>query len=205
MSRIDPNKTALILIGFQRDYFDPEGILYSVVEESHRVSGTLANTINIIEAYKDSSMLMVNTPIVFSETYNELNNPIGILKTIREVQAFKSGTTGAETIDEITSFGDRILEVPGKRGFNAFSNTELDRILRERGIETVLIAGCVTSICVNATALQAFESGFDVMVLSDCTSGRTPIEQDFFCENVFPLFARVCASEDILDQSSAPA
>ena len=90
MSRIDPNKTALILIGFQRDYFDPEGILYSVVEESHRVSGTLANTINIIEAYKDSPMLMVNTPIVFSETYNELNNPIGILKTIREVQAFKS-------------------------------------------------------------------------------------------------------------------
>ena len=205
MSTIDPQKTALILIGFQRDYFDPDGILYSVVEESHRVSGTMAHTLALIEAYQDSEMLMVNTPIVFSDTYTELNNPIGILKTIREVEAFKSGTPGAETIDEISVFGDRILEVPGKQGFNAFSNTDLDRILRDRGIETVLIAGCVTSICVNATALQAFESGYDVTILSDCTSGRTPIEQEFFCENVFPLFARVCTSQDVLDSMSTPA
>ena len=37
MPVIDPDSTALLLIGFQRDYFDPEGILYSVVEESHKV------------------------------------------------------------------------------------------------------------------------------------------------------------------------
>ncbi|MCH2145466.1 MAG: cysteine hydrolase [Phycisphaerales bacterium] len=198
MASVDPGKTALLLIGFQRDYFDPKGILYSVVEESHRVSGTLAHTLRLIEAYKDTPMVMVNTPIVFSETYRELENPIGILKTIREVEAFKEGTFGAETIDEITAYGDRIIEVPGKVGFNAFTNTRLEELLRSSGVERVLLAGCVTSICVNATALQAFESGFDVTVLSDCTSSRTPLEQDFFCQNVFPLFSEVCASDDVL-------
>ena len=205
MTTIDPARTALLLIGYQRDYFDSDGILYSVVEESHRVNGTLANTIDLIESFKDSRLLMVNTPIVFSDSYHELENPIGILKTIREVEAFKEGTPGAETIDEISAFGDRILEVPGKRGFNAFSNTQLDRVLKDHHVDQVVIAGCVTSICVNATALHAFEAGYDVTILSDCTSSRTPIEQDFFCENVFPLFARVCTSEALVGPSSAVA
>ena len=202
MDHIDPTRTALLLIGFQRDYFDPEGVLFSVVEESHRVSGTLKHTRAVIEAFRDTPMLMVNTPITFSETYQELENPIGILKTIREVEAFKAGTFGAETIDEISEYGDRILEIPGKQGFNAFSNTDLEKILREGNVDNLLIAGCVTSICVNATALQAFDSGFDVTILSDCTSSRTPIEQDFFCENVFPLFAEVRPSTDILPSGS---
>lgn len=205
MTTIDPARTALLLIGYQRDYFDSDGILYSVVEESHRVNGTLANTIDLIESFKDSRLLMVNTPIVFSDSYHELENPIGILKTIREVEAFKEGTHGAETIDEISAFGDRILEVPGKRGFNAFSNTQLDRVLKDHHVDQVVIAGCVTSICVNATALHAFEAGYDVTILSDCTSSRTPIEQDFFCENVFPLFARVCTGEALVGPSSAVA
>ena len=165
MTTIDPARTALLLIGYQRDYFDSDGILYSVVEESHRVNGTLANTIDLIESFKDSRLLMVNTPIVFSDSYHELENPIGILKTIREVEAFKEGTPGAETIDEISAFGDRILEVPGKRGFNAFSNTQLDRVLKDHHVDQVVIAGCVTSICVNATALHAFEAGYDVTIL----------------------------------------
>ena len=198
MNPIDTNNTALLLIGFQRDYFDPEGVLYGAVEESHRVNGTLANTLGLIDAFRASPLTMVNTPIVFSELYEEIEQPIGILKTIRDVQAFKAGTRGAETIDEISNYGDRILEVPGKRSFNAFANTDLDKLLREKGIERILFAGCVTSICVNATALHAFESGFQVTLLSDCTSSRTTVEQEFFCESVFPIFAEVATSKDVI-------
>ena len=195
---IDPTSTALLLIGYQRDYFDPSGSLFSVVEESHRVSGTLANTLAVMEKFKDTPMMMVNTPIVFSEFYEEIENPIGVLKMIHDAEAFKIGTPGAETIPEITRYGNRVLTIPGKRSFNAFHHTELESMLRSRGVTRILIAGCVTSLCVNATALYAFESGFDVTVLSDCTSSRTPIEQDFFCENVFPLFAEVTTSSSLI-------
>ena len=194
---IDPRRTALVLIGFQRDYFNEDGILHGVVEESHRVSGTLENTLEFIETFKDSEMLMVNTPIVFSELYEELENPIGILKTIRDVEAFKQGAPGSEVIDELGAFGDRIVTLPGKKSFNAFSNTKLGETLREHDIDTLVFAGCVTSICVHATALHAFDSGYNVVLLSDCTSSRTAIEQDFFCENVFPLFAEVARSTDL--------
>ena len=184
-------KIALLLIGFQRDYFDPDGILYSVVEESHRLSGTLEHTIQVIDAIIDTSITIVNTPIVFSESYHEIENPMGILKAIKDAEAFKAGTTGAEILPQIQKYGDRIEIIPGKQGFNAFSNTELKDLLVKKGIERLVIAGCVTSLCVNATALAAKENGFEVTILSDCTSGRTPVEQDMFCKEIFPLFTDV--------------
>ena len=198
MPEIDPASTALLLIGYQRDYFDSDGILYGVVEDQLRSIDTLANTISLIDAFKDTDMTMVRTPLVFSADYGEVENPIGILKTIRDVEAFKAGTRGAETIDEIASYGDRIDEVRGKLGFNAFPHTDLEEMLRARKVQSVIIAGCVTSICINATALHAFEAGFDVTVLSDCTSSRTAVEQEFFCDTVFPLFAQVRTAADVI-------
>lgn len=195
MPSLSPSKTALLLIGFQRDYFDPEGVLYPVVEESHRLSGTLEHTIQVIDKILDSPVTIVNTPIVFSETYHEIENPMGILKAIKEAEAFKIGTAGAEVIPQIKKYGDRIETIPGKRGFNAFSNTDLKEYLDQKGIEHLAIAGCVTSLCVNATALSAKESGFEVTILSDCTSSRTPVEQDMFIKELFPLFA------DVLDHN----
>jgi len=203
MTTGNTGKTALLLIGFQNDYFDPTGILHGVVEESHRVSGTLENTIQLIDSFKDGDMVMVSTPIVFSEFYEEIENPIGILKTIRDVQAFKVGTMGAETIPQIRAYGDRILELPGKKSFNAFSNTSLHSTLQDNGVTRVIFAGCVTSICVHASALQAFDLGYEVTMLSDCTSARTPIEQEFFCSDVFPLFAHVLTLEELLQDELA--
>ena len=188
MSPMSPHKIALLLIGFQKDYFDPDGILYPVVEESHRISGTLEHTIQVIDAILNTSITIVNTPIVFSETYHEIDNPMGILKAIKDAEAFKVGTSGAEILPQIQKYGDRIEIIPGKLGFNAFSNTELKDLLVRKGIERLAIAGCVTSLCVNATALAAKENGFEVTILSDCTSSRTPVEQDMFCKEIFPLF-----------------
>ena len=69
----------------------------------------------------------------------------------------------------------------------------------------ITIIGTVTSICVNATAMRAFDDGYAVTILSDCTSGRTTIEQDFFCKEVFPLFADVCDHTTFLSRLGVPA
>ena len=188
---MDPKHTALVLIGYQNDYFAADGVLYSVIEESSRVTGTLANTIDLVERLYPTPLLIVATPIGFTADYSELVEPVGILKTIKELGAFRAGTKGAEAIPELLRFGERIIEVPGKRGLNAFSNTDLDNLFQQRGISHVVFGGVVTSICVDSTGRSAYDRGYKVSILSDCTSGRTTFEQDFYCENVFPLYAEV--------------
>lgn len=188
---MDPQHTALVLIGYQNDYFASDGVLYQIIEESSRVTGTLANTIDLLERLTDAPVLIVSTPIGFTPDYSELIESVGILKTVKELGAFKAGTKGAETIPELRKFGERIVEAPGKRGLNAFSNTDLDQLLQQREITHVVLAGVATSICVDSTGRSAYERGYKVSILSDCTAGRTTFEQDFYCENVFPLYAEV--------------
>ena len=188
---MDPSQTALVLIGYQNDYFAADGILHGVIEESSSVTGVFANTVNLIERLYSTLILVVSTPIVFTPDYSEIVDPVGILKAIKDVGAFKAGTKGAETVPELLRFGERIMEVSGKRGFNAFSNTDLDNLFRKRGITHVVLAGVVTSICVDSTGRAAHERGYKVSILSDCTSGRTIFEQNFYCEKVFPLYAEV--------------
>ncbi len=195
---MDPRSTALILVGYQNDYFAPDGILRPVVEEPNRVDTVLANTLELIEAVSHTDVTIVSTPIVLEPDYRALANPIGILNTIKESGAFTSGSPGAETVPELLAMGDRIDYVSGKVGFNAFSHTELEQLLKERGIADVLVAGMVTSLCIDSTGRAAYERGYDVTVLSDCTSARTPLEQEFFCQNVFPLYGDVATGADII-------
>ena len=192
------SKTAIILIGYQNDYFSKNGILYSVIEESSVTSGVLENTIKVIDSIKDEDVLIISTPIIFTSDYSELTEPVGILKTIKEVGAFKEGKFGSETIDEIKEFKDRIIEVPGKLGLNAFMNTNLEEILKNNGITHVALAGAVCSICIDSTGRYAFEKGFEVSMISDCISGRSVFEQQFYCEKIFPLYASVLNSQSFI-------
>ena len=143
---------------------------------------------------------MISTPILFTPDYSELIDPVGILKTIKDVQAFKNGSKGSQPIAKLLSFNERILEVPGKRGLNAFSNTNLDYLLKEKKISNVILAGVLTSVCIDSTGRDALERGYKVFILSDCTAGRTLFEQEYFCSKVFPIYATVGDQTQLLQQ-----
>lgn len=194
---MDYKHTALILVGYQNDYFAKNGILRGVVEEPGRVDDVLQNTLALISRLAPSEASILSTPIVLTPDYRALASPVGILHTIKASGAFAAGTPGAQDIPELTAFGDRIQYVKGKVGFNAFSDTLLDDVLKQKGIRNVLLAGMVTSLCIDSTGRAAYERGYSVTVLSDCTSARTPIEQEYFCSSVFPLYGSVMSSSQV--------
>ena len=188
MKRRETQTTALILIGYQNDYFSEDGILHSVIEEVERVNHVLDNTLDLIRRLTDTQALIISTPIIFTEDYSELQDPVGILKVVKDTKAFCANSKGSETIPAFNEFGDRIKEVPGKRGLNAFSNTQLDELLLASNIKDIVFAGAVTSVCIDSSARAAFEKDFKVSILSDCTTGRTIFEQDFYCKEIFPIW-----------------
>ena len=200
---MNPAKTALILVGYQNDYFASDGILRGVVENPNGVDNVLANTLAFIRALAPTDATIISTPIVLAPDYRAMASPVGILNTMKEVGAFKEGTAGADNIPELDEFGDRVMYVSGKVGFNAFSNTTLEDVLRERDIENVLVCGMVTSLCIDSTGRAAYERGYNVTIVSDCSSARTDAEHEFFCENVFPLYGRAASSTELLDDMAS--
>ena len=190
--------TALILIGFQNDYFASDGILKDFIDESAQETQALENSLTLIERVAKTDLMMIQTPIQFRDDYSELGKPVGILRAIKEVGAFKQSSPGGAIIEQFQSYGERIQTVPGKHGLNAFSNTELENTLRDRNVKNIVLAGAVTSICIDSTGRSAHERGFNVFVLKDCTCGRTQMEQEFYCDQVLPLYAEVVSSDEVL-------
>lgn len=92
--------------------------------------------------------------------------------------------------------GDRLLR---KNGWDPFFSTALDVDLRQRGIRTILLGGVSTPGGVESCARSAFDRGYDVVVMSDCTHW---IEEDlhrFTLERSLPRMARVMPSSAALD------
>lgn len=200
---LDLSKTALLLIGFQNDYFSEDGALHGVVEKAAKENEVLPNTVRLLDAMRHTQAPIINLPIHFSADYSELSNPVGLLATIRDLGAFRRDSVGGETIPEVVDLGDRVQQLTGKTGFNAFIGTRLDETLKELGVEDILLTGAVTSICIDSTGRAAAELGYGVHVLQDCTTGRTTIEHEFYCESIFPLYATVEGSSSYLGTDSA--
>lgn len=202
---MDPSKTAIILIGYQNDYFSEQGILRSAVEESTKVTGVLKNTVDLLRQMStfQTFKCLITTPIVFTPNYGELDDPVGILKVIVDTGAFQEGSIGIKTITELDEFKSDIIEIPGKIGLNAFRNTKLHQTLKDNNIEHVVLAGAVASICIDSTGRAASELGYSVTVLSDCVSSRSVFEQNFYCESIFPLYAGVLDHQQFINQLTA--
>lgn len=77
-----------------------------------------------------------------------------------------AGTWGAQVVDELEpKKGDFVLE---KRRYSAFQGTGLDQLLRKLEVDTLILTGVVTDICIQHTAADAFFRGYKIIVPEDC-------------------------------------
>lgn len=194
------DKTALLLIGFQNDFLAKKGALSSVIEQNVTENNVIENTTVLIDKLLEQDVMIINTPILFSEDYSEMNDPSGLMATIKETGAFRREAWGGDVHDAIKGYGDQVVQLRGKTRFNGFHGTDLHDFLSEKGIEHLVIAGVLTSLCVDSTARAASDLGFTVTVLTDCSAARTMDEHEFYCESIFPLYASSKSSKEVLDE-----
>ncbi|MDB5367599.1 MAG: isochorismatase hydrolase [Rhodospirillales bacterium] len=195
-----PETTALVLIEYQNDFVKPGGAQHDAVKSVMTSTGMLAHTLSTVAEARRLGATIMLAPITFAEGYPEISpQPYGILKAVRDSGAFRKGTWGAEIIDELApQSGDIVVE--GKRGLDCFASTNLDFILRSRGITDVALAGFLTNCCVESTMRSAYERGYRVVTLVDCTATISEEEQRVATAKDFPMFSMPMAHGDFLRQ-----
>ena len=109
------------------------------------------------------------------------------------------GEYGHDIIDELKPApGEPVVDKPGKGAFYA---TDLDTILRTRGIQQLIVCGVTTEVCVNTTVREANDRGYDCLVLADCVASYFPEFQRVALEMIKAqggIFGWVGNSADVL-------
>lgn len=195
---LDPARTAVVLIEYQNDFTSDGGVLHGAVADVMRRTGMLANTVAVVEAARRAGVPVMHVPITFADGYAELTrHPYGILKGVVDGKAFVKGTWGAAIVDELTpADGDIVIE--GKRGLDTFASTNLDFILRSKGIDTIILGGFLTNCCVESTMRTGYEHGFRVITLTDCVAATSQEEHDNALSYDFPMFSLPTTSADLI-------
>ncbi|MEU7902486.1 isochorismatase family cysteine hydrolase [Actinoplanes sp. NPDC049118] len=187
--QLDPARTAIVLIEYQNEFTSDGGALHGAVAPVMEKTGMLANTVALVDAARAAGVTIMHAPITFAPGYGELSrHPYGILKGVVDGNAFVKGTWGAAIVEDLTPAEDDIL-IEGKRGLDTFASTNLDFILRGRGIDTVILAGFLTNCCVESTMRSAYENGYRVITLTDCTAATSNEEHDNAIAYDYPMFS----------------
>ena len=142
-------KTALVLVDFQGDYFDPAKL---------PIAGgpaAAAQAARLVAAFDAAGAKVVHVQHL-------AGSPAAPL--------FAPGSPGAEIVAAVQPKAGH--EVVSKGLPSSFVNTELDAKLRAAGIDTVVVAGLMTHMCVDATARDAMSRGYKVIVAGDACATR---------------------------------
>jgi len=115
------------------------------------------------------------------------------------------GSHGEEVIPDLhRESGDHLVP---KRRFSAFFKTDLDQTLRTLGVDTVVVTGIATPICVMTTVLDALSHDFQAIVIEDCSAAHRPEDHravlDAYRKTPLHPLLQVMQSQELLDRISA--
>ncbi|MDE2777304.1 MAG: cysteine hydrolase [Chloroflexota bacterium] len=157
----DPATTALLIVDMLKDFFDDGGAM--VLEGGKALYPPHQKLLAAARA--------VGMPVLW---LNQSLPPDDSLFEMRAVHCL-AGSWGAEVVDELrVEAGDIIIP---KRRYSGFFQTSLDLTLRERGIDTVIVTGVVTNICVRSTVHDAFFLRYKALVPEDLVMATSPQAQ----------------------------
>ena len=189
-----------MLIEYQNDFTTEGGVLHSAVQPVMDKTAMLANTVRLVDAARAAGATVMHAPITFAEGYHELSqHPYGILKGVVDGTAFVKDTWGAAIVEQLSPAPQDIL-IEGKRGLDTFASTNLDFILRDKGITTIVLAGFLTNCCVESTMRTGYERGYDVITLTDCTAATSVEEHDNAISYDYPMFSKPMTADALIEE-----
>ncbi len=211
---LDPSACALLVIDMQRDFLEPGGFgaaLGNDVEELRRAIGP---TRRLLAAWRAAGLPVLHTREGHRPDLSDL--PAAKLARGRADvrigdpgpmgRILVRGEPGHDIVAELAPApGEPVIDKPGK---GAFFATDLETILRSRGLRQLVVTGVTTEVCVSTTVREANDRGYDCLVLSDCCASYDPAFHASALDMIAAqggIFGWVATSHDLAPALAQPA
>jgi nicotinamidase-related amidase len=184
-----PATTALVVIDLQK------GIVSRALEP-HTSAEVVTRSVQVAKALRAQGGLVVWVRVAIGEI---LSLPVDA--PMRDPNAPPPPAEASELIAELERQPEDVVIT--KRQWGAFYGTELEQMLRRRGVKTILMAGIATNMGVESTARAAFDQGYELVFVEDAMATMKAEMHRFSTETIFPRMGRVRSTETVLEALGA--
>jgi nicotinamidase-related amidase len=205
---LDWTKTALVIIDMQRDFMEPGGFGETLGNDVSQLARAVGPIANVLAAARKSGMLVVHTREGHLPDLSDAP-PAKVERGAPSLRIGDPGPMGRILIrgeaghDIIPALypiaSEVVIDKPGKGAFYA---TALGEVLKERGVENLLVCGVTTEVCVNTTVREANDRGYRCVVISDGCASYFPEFHDMGLRMIKAqggIFGWVADSAAVLD------
>ena len=177
---VDLARTALVIIDMQRDFLEPGGFGETLGNDVSRLQAAVAPCKAVLEAARANGMLVIHTREGHRPDLSDAppakvergapSKRIGDVGPMGRILV--RGEPGHDIVEELyPQAGEPVIDKPGK---GAFYETDLGSMLKNRGIENLLVCGVTTEVCVNTTVREANDRGYRCVVVGDACGSYFP-------------------------------
>jgi nicotinamidase-related amidase len=176
----EPATTALLMIDFQRDFVYPGGFGEALGNDTSPLLKALPPAARVLRACRDAGIFVIHTREGHRSDLSDLPPSKKVRGrgkiTIGDVgpmgRILVRGERGHDIVEEVYPVdGEPVVDKPGKGAFYA---TDLDAILKMKGIKQLVVCGVTTEVCVHTSVREANDRGYDALVLSDAVGSYFP-------------------------------
>ena len=159
---IEKSKSAIVLIEFQNQWTG-KGLYNWLIKGQLTSRNVLTNTLTLVDEARKRGIKIIHAPLIIDP-----ENKKGWLAWLTFGKVFTKGTRKAEIMEGLLKEGD--ILITGRYAFDAFVGSNLEQVIEDNDIETLLICGFTTDQCVAKTMRTAIKKGVDSYLVSDCTA-----------------------------------
>ena len=174
MPNLDLSRTALLIIDPQNDFLSEGGVAWGMVGEGVKNTKVVEHLVELRKAANAAGVPIFYCPHYYSDnefaTWKHLN-PID--KLMFDGKMFRKPGWGSDFHPDLAPDESTFVLSPHK-GLSGFWAADITIQFRQRGIDTIILAGMAANLCVESHLRDAGENGFEVLVVKDATTGPGP-------------------------------
>ena len=177
---LDLARCALLIIDMQRDFIEPAGFGAMLGNDVSQLRKTIEPNRKLLAAWRDAGLYVIHTREGHRADLADLppskkargRGKISIGDEGPMGRILIRGEAGHDIISDLSPLpGEPVIDKPGK---GAFFATDLQAILRHRGISQLVVTGVTTEVCVSTTVREANDRGYECLVIDDCCGSYFP-------------------------------
>ncbi len=193
--KVNPEHAAVLVIDIQNDFCHEDGYLRKLGLDISATQSMVPRLVQFLDEARKANVKIIFVQGIYNNRY--LSGPF-VEKDRKHGlnnERCLEGSWGADFY-KVTPLATEL--VIRKHRYSAFVRTELDQILQEAGIKTLILTGVTTNVCVESTARDGFMRDYYIVFLSDCTATFSQEVHETTLGNITRHFGTVATSSETL-------